>query len=517
MARRINFNGETFTFLFRRIFFKATGIKKDMTNQDIKDYIEGKGEGAFFGNKSPASEDDECYPKPGEKNGFYIDDIGTPPLKANLKTWILENKEVKNILKRQFDKVRNQKLSSKTTPPNEMHTKYQFQGRRLHELYKVLFDKDKSLTKGSSNFYGEVFLKYVGFDSEFDLENELNSNLQRTPNGETNSLEATKETTKIEYCGYFYSFIKHDISNFYLEIDYSKSPILQIRQIGFHDHDLNPYNGTGELKDDGKIFVSLSQEKTHRKFEIIVDSGMNPAREKAMLCSILTISTYNKVVSIEGIIVKSEVLESDDRIELNIKRYLFLHRYCFRLQGPKLNLYNLHVRQINIHDLKEMVGTFRVWRFDNNFNIVQSKMVINEFYRGFCYTNQYDGEESNYNIQYCVLSVTNHSRENRSLCITTYPTGITEVISQIVLKVLEPKEVLTAGVMTLTNQYVGFPSSRAIAILKEKEVSNIELKTIENDKIEQEIEGDSKLTDLHKILMHIQTSMCMLQPVPKSS
>lgn len=482
-----------------------------MTNQQIKDYIKGRGKGKFFGNITNQVEgEDGCYPTPAQdKNGIFLDDLHAEPLKENLKTKMLEDPGVKKILGVLFRQARlNAKKS--TNRSSHPYTKYKFQGKRLYSLYKELFDKDESEGSASSALYGKVFLKYAGFDSENDLERALQEQIQRPY--ETAEINPDDDDL-VRYMGFYYSFRDHDISSFEVEIDYSSPPVFRVSQVGFHDGiSQRPYEGEGEFDDNGKIIISLEQKTSGRKFEMIIDCGGNPLQEKAMLCSILTVSTYGRVINVEGLIVQFDILQSKEALNiiLNIKRYLFLHRYCFRLKEPPLNLNRLNARGVDVQVIKQMVGTFRVWRYDQKFNIIQSRMEINEYYKTMCYTNQYGEEQRRYNTQYCVLSVTNHLQGNRSLCITTHPEGSTEIISHIVLKVLNPTENITGGVLTLTNQIEGYASSRAIALLREED-ADFELRTIEKEEVKKMAGENGKLAALYELLEEIQRSMSSIR------
>jgi len=497
MPERIKFSSQTFTFLFKKIFIKATGTNKNISNDAIKAYIKEFGIGKFFGDKTPYENDDGCYPEPREKKpGIYVLDIDAPPLKTNLKTWMLEDPAVKELLKKRYFETERIKYL--------FYTKYGYQGRRLRDLYNKLFDKDTSIKLGSSKDYSEVFLTYAGYDSVEELKKQITPQAPLSP-GER------REKKSVRYQGFFYHFHKHEVQSFELSIDYASTPLLPVEQRKFHNGiDGAPLYGNGELNTDGKIYASLVQKNTQRRIELIIESGNHPQGEEAMLCSIQTISNYNRVVVMEAVIVKTEVIKENPSLVTEIKRYLFLHRYCFRLQEPPLNLKNLAARKVFVKAIDQMVGAFRVWSFDEEFNIIQSRMVINEYYRALHFTRQYEGDQVHFNKQYCILKVTNHLHGNSSLCITTHPDGSTEIIAQIVLKVLDRKHKekakITGGVMSLTNHKEGFPAGRAIVLMKEAD-PNFELKTIASGQVEDLINNNRDLVMLYSTLKDIQKSM----------
>ncbi len=494
MSERIKFNRETFAFLFRKIFYKATRTKKQLTDQEIISHIRSIGKTKFFANKSSGMDEDGCYlPPPESKPGVFDLDLEQPPLRNNLKTWILEDKGVQQIL---FARYHSKKLIKR-----RFYTKYGYQGRRLHDLYTILFEKDDKQSQSSDRDYADIFLKYAGYNSIEELEGEL---------AEKASNHLTPEEEIIHYKGYFFNYSKHCISEFDMNIDYVGYPHFAIEQNHFHNlPNQPPFKGIGKLSNDGKIFASLHQKGNSKEFKIIIDSGGNPKAEPAMICSIQTISTYYRVISVEAIILKKELIATHPEYVRDINRYLFLHRYCFRLKKPPLNLISLKARRINVKAIDQMIGVFRVWRFDEDFNLIQSKIVIDDNYMAMCFTKQYEGEQENYNTQYCTLKVTDH-QGNSSLCITTHPRKSIEIISQMVIKVFDknseypPK--ITGGVITLTNHQQNFASGRAIVMMKEDSLS-FELETIEKDKIGAYIENDRDLVMLFTTLVDIQKSM----------
>ncbi len=493
---RVSFDGQTFTYLFKRIFKKAENIEGELSEEEIRQYIEKKGLGNYFGNISPITGEDESYPIPLEKNGIFEDDIDTPPLLDNLKTKILEDEAVKAYLKEKFAQRRKD-------PANKVYTKHKFHGKRLYDLYSELFGQGPDKEKGSSSLYGQVFLIYGGFHSQDELEEAHKEELDKIK-------LVRRPSNKINYKGYFYSFPHFDVKEYDLDIEFCNRPQLTVTLTKFDNHyTIETYTGLGIFQNgERKIYLNLVEQNTGSKLRMTLVTGSAPESQPTFISCIQAVSPFGQVIDMESVLVKKQYAEANNSLVTDVKKFLILHRNAFRLQSPPLNLRRLTVRNVDVRELDELIGTFRVWRFDENFDIVQSKLVINEYYRTVCLTDHYNGRQhlEAYKKQYCSLSITKHLLGNSTLCITSYPIGSTEIVSTIVVKIPEREELITGGVLTLTNYQEGFPSGKALAMMKE-ENDGFPLKTIKKSEIEKIKNTDRNLAMLGDTLFQIRDSM----------
>ncbi len=496
MQENVSFNGENFTFLFLKIVAKAYPEYAGATVEEVRSLIKSKRIVHFFGDHLPSKKKDGSYPLPSkDEKGNFSPDYEAEPLLKNLKTLILEDREVKGLLVKNLEWARDQK--------NFPATKYEFPGRRLKELYTGLFGESRLIHKGCKRFYAELFLKYAGYNSVQEIEMDM---VKKERSAAPTLPEAQ---TIVIYQGFYYHFPSHNVETFELEIDYFSGEEFVIKQRNFHRSiGEETYSGKGYLTIDGKIFASLKQPKTERRFEMVISSGRSPHSEEAMLSSITTITSHNQIISVEALLIQEPLLIEDPSLEENIRRYLFLHRYGFRLKESRLNFKSLKANAIDVQTLYPMIGVFRVWRFDNEFNIIQSKLVIDRHYKTMCYTDQYPPNKNHYNTQFCILRVTTPLNRAPRLFITTHPEGRTEIISQLVINVLKEDDKITGGVLLYFNPKEGMAYGRALAMLKEEYTDDeIELKTIPAEEIKATSQGNRDLVLLYEMLEDIQLKM----------
>ncbi len=153
---------------------------------------------------------------------------------------------------------------------------------------------------------------------------------------------------------------------------------------------------------NSKLHVVLNQETPDSKekaediadkLKMVFDSGANPKRLDILRGSILGISAAvpgNPILSIETVIIK-ESIELNSTQQLNIERYLYLHRCNFWIRLVEMHIDNILVcKTTNVDRIHHLTGVYRVWRFDEDYNIVQSQIIIKDNYETVCYTNLYN-------------------------------------------------------------------------------------------------------------------------------
>lgn len=306
--------------------------------------------------------------------------------------------------------------------------------------------------------------------------------------------------SRVTYFGYYYSYTKHDINTYKLKILYDKAPQdnskeratdkeFTVIEHGFHDDLENPplYIGYA-YRLEAKLHLVLDKEgkevdKLKRdKLKITLDSGNNPIEHSAMRGSIMAISAVagqHHIMNLESFLIKQSFLNNQsDEVKkeylLSIKRYLFLHHYNFRINPEKINIKALEVKDVLVDKFSDsekfsnIIGFWRIWRFDEDYNIITSILHIRDDYRTYYHTNHY--KLPLYNKQVCVLEIAN---DGRTLCFTASPDQGSDIISYIMLKTPEYSQTITGGAMTFIGKTGGYPLKRAIVVVKENFWENL--------------------------------------------
>ena len=182
-----------------------------------------------------------------------------------------------------------------------------------------------------------------------------------------------------------------------------------------------------------------------------------------------------------------------------------------------MNLDYVEAKNVSVDILSHMVGYYRVWRFDENYDIVQSMLHIGEEYQIYCYSNQY--ENKNYNKQVCLININKDDVPfpNKTICMTTHPKAGTGLIAHLMIKLLPVvirkvrtlQENITGGVVCFAGREEnGFPFKSAIVLLKEEDPASINnetfWKTIEKNQIKGEIGENAGLQILYEKLKELE-------------
>lgn len=389
----------------------------------------------------------------------------------------------------------------------EEHQKTALSPRYLYNKRKNDYEKGKNEIVLQSP-YDKIFFLYLGFES-------------------AQAYSKSQIGNVVDYSGYYYSYKHHEIHKFTLQIDYDRKPNFEkveiqeytVEERGFHDNDRDPIYRGYAYRLDGKMHIVLWNEGKSDKMKMILDSGDNPSGNPAMRGAILAISSLqgHSPMNLETLIVKKEynLTEAD---ELGIRRYMFLHRYNFRIKAEILNLKAMKAKGADVHLIDNFVGCWQTIRFDENYqNLVVSILHVRDDYRIFCYTNQYQLE--NYNRQVCIpdIAIIDYFA-SRTLCLASYPNQGARIISNIMLKIPVGEKKLVGGGMLFVGKDGMYPINRSIALLKDDRLRTIfeekpqineeklaqELKVIPIDKIKTEIKGNTAFEQLYNLLIKLE-------------
>jgi len=492
MPRRFNFTEAQFRHLFAKILVRY------QSSPDLKPVQENVSRFFGFNTYDP-------YPKK-EKDGSLSQE---PYTEKTLKTMMLRDAPVEQYL------TANHYARGKEAGIKAVRSDNDFNGKNLYNKYKTIYEDGRD-SCAIEEPYASAYLLYAGYKNfeAFLKEFELDSMKKNAP----------KKSTKIAYKGFVYSYRFHKIHEYALEIEYAEDGgIIGVSEQGFHDNLSQPlYKGHAYML-NSKMHLILDkkegdQEELKDRMKIILDSGEKPTVNPVMRGLILAISSYQGEypLSTETVVVSKDYDLSPER-ELKIRRYLFLHRYNIRIKTKAMNLDALEAKKVNVDILSHMVGHFRTWRFDENFDIVQSMLHIREDYETYCYSNQYS--DKNYNEQVCLININKDDVPfpNKTICISTHPNIGVGVIAYAMIKplpVVVRKEKLiadriTGGVISFVGREEnGFPFSSSIVLLKEEDPARIndpkQWKTIEKHRITDEIAGREDLQELYKKLKDLE-------------
>lgn len=393
---------------------------------------------------------------------------GYNPKKGTARTFMYGNEKIKKYLREKYgQKGSNEKDWSTYINPKYLYTKK-----------TANYDKDDlPITIGDP--YNVIVPLYIGGFEDLDT-----------------FIKAKGEKVEwIEYTGFYYSFLRHEIRKYFVGIKYDiqksddqySREKYEVWEQGFHDDNTNPkYNGYA-YKLGGKLHLVLDRTRGSKskilidKLKMIFDSGGNPETHDVMKGSILAVSAAqigNPLLNTETVLIKNEYINkhsSDKKVALtllNVERYLHLHRCHFWIRPQKINLERMVIkRDISVDQLSHLIGIYRVWRFDEDYNIVQSKLIIKENYESYCHNRVYG--KSIFDKQVCLLRINNHSElASKTICISTHPNIGTGIISYIILKFIEEfkwkklhnDNKLLGGTISFVKHGDDYPNLRAIAM-----------------------------------------------------
>lgn len=467
MARRHKLSAAEFTQLFEKILDKHLG-RVDLSQVE-------KNASAFFGFR--------------EHDPFPVDDAvsSSVPNSGSLKKAMVEDPKIfdylTGIFKRDIPK-------SKWTAG--LDARHFFNGQNLYNKYKEVY-KERAKVCTLQDPYASVYVMYAGYDSL--------AAFQKASSGTERALRPSRMT---DYRAFFYSYMKHDIREFRLQIDWSKEPF-GVRQKGFHDFNQEPeYVGSATLVQD-KMHALVKDEASGDQMKLVISSGFEPETREAMLCTVQAVSSYKdrNPICCEAMLVREDYPLTQAE-ELRIKRFLFLHRYNFKIKGDEVSLDLLEAKRRDVDMIDYIAGHYyRTWRFDENYNLVQAVMHINDYYRATCYTTHFHRDILN--EQVCLIEVNvSDALRSQTLCISTHPKKGAMIISYMMLNLPERdhSDVL-GGFICLTGQ--GHPAVRSVAMMKDERLDadfdRSILKSFPFEQAEQEVNRDTRLRPLFEKLL----------------
>lgn len=468
MARRHKLSATEFTQLFEKILEKHLG-RVDLSQVD-------KNASAYFGFR--------------EHDPFPVDEAvvaSNANTSSSLKKAMVEDPKIFAYLTEIF---------KRDIPKNKwkegLDARHFFNGQNLYNKYKEIY-KEHSEECTLQDPYASVYAMYAGYDNLTSFQNSI-SNIAKT--------SSPPRTT--EYRAFFYSYIKHDIREFRLQIDWSKQPF-EIRQRGFHDFNLEPeYVGFGILVQD-KIHAMVKDEVSGDRMNLIISSGFEPEEQQAMLCTVQAVSSHKgrSPMCCEAMLVLDNLPLSVTE-ETRIKRFLFLHRYNFKVKGEELALDFLEAKRRDVDMIDYLSGFhYRVWHFDEDYNIVQSVMTINAYYKATFYTALYHRDILNEQVCLIEINVSDALR-SQTLCISTHPKKGAMIVSYMMLNLpSHEKSNVLGGIICLTGQ--GYPAVRSIAMVKDSRIKNgfdkELLRSFSFEQAEKEANNDPLLRPLFERLL----------------
>ena len=467
MARRHKLSAAEFTQLFEKILDKHLG-RVDLSQVE-------KNASAFFGFR--------------EHDPFPVDDADSSSSNnsVSLKKAMVEEPKIfdylTGIFKRDIPK-------NKWTPG--LNARHFFNGQNLYNKYKEVF-KERVKECTLQEPYASVYAMYAGYDSLAAFQ-KVSLQTERT----------VQPSRMTDYRAFFYSYMKHDIREFRLQIDWSKEPF-EVRQKGFHDFNQEPeYVGSATLVQD-KMHALVKDEVSGDQMKLVISSGFEPEEREAMLCAVQAVSSYKdrNPMSCETMLVRADH-PLTPAVVLRIKRFLFLHRYNFKIKGDEVTLDLLEAKRRDVDMIDYVAGYYyRTWRFDENYNLVQAVMHINDYYRVTCYTSHYHRDILN--EQVCMIEVNvSDALRSQTLCISNHPKKGAMIISYMMLNLPERgNSDVFSGIICLTGQ--GHPAVRSIAMMKDEQLdADFDrgiLKSFPFEQAEHEVNKDLRLRPLFEKLL----------------
>jgi hypothetical protein len=327
-------------------------------------------------------------------------------------------------------------------------------------LYDKRLSLDKKKKEGSLDEYvvinapyDKLFFLYLGY-------------------GGIEEYKEAKTRQFIDYTGYYYSYRKHQICTYSLKVNFSRKPAFQhvpqqefiVEEQGFHDHKHNPvYSGYGYIL-EGKLQLMMWVKEGSDRLRILLDSGDDPENQDAMRGIILSVSSYQgkPLTATETVVIRDD--SSTENLDtLRIKRYLFLHRYNFRIDSRPLNLHQMLAMGYPADFLRNFVGAWRVLRFEKGKPIF-SILYVEEDYHITCYNTNYD--LGNLNEQVCLPSISTEAQyQNRNtILLDCYPKEGAKKLSSLMLNIPNSNARVTGGVINVVGGNNLYPFTSAIAM-----------------------------------------------------
>ena len=289
----------------------------------------------------------------------------------------------------------------------------------VNYLYKKYRKAEKESEITIKDAYLEIYLKYIDQKKIPDIEI-----------GEISSPDTSPLLT--HYHAFFYSYRNHEIKEFDLKYDIKKG---NSKLYGLHDDKDLVFNGKLQ-RYNGHIHFSFIAENRQNFFTVtgyVVEKDIQNRDVIRAMAS--TVSTNGFLMYFEVVLIKKEHLSPQRK--LNISRYLMLKRPTYRVQNQEIDhTSQLSVQKKRIDEITHMIGTYRVWYFGSSNSIYQSKLVIDDTYRGFHYSGFHLEEEKDYNL--ALLKITRVGSIHK-LVITTHPAINIGTIAQSMIEIPKNK------------------------------------------------------------------------------
>ncbi len=331
-------------------------------------------------------------------------------------------------------------------------------------------------------FYETIYLYYLNFNNwqEFRDSFELETNWK-------------------QFQCFYYSFKRHEVGTFIVQLGFGEQ-VRQARVRGFHDETDNYLEGTAK-HEYGRLDVKVSNNKNY-EITLIATTGTERLENlKYMHCAFLTVSSIGFPISHRGFLIKVDSDEIEENDLLKVKRYMMLKRKVLRV--PSKVIFKLDDLQINgnnaVDEISHMIGTYRIWRYNEKGDIVQSKLTIKDDYTTTLYSSLYRG---GLNTQTCVISIS--TQFNHELCLSAHPAGIgTQVISYAIIEIpYTDNYKFIHGVFCTVG--VGQEKSIGRNMILYMDETNFEPKIINKDEIEDMIQEHADLHLLQSKLAAIE-------------
>ncbi len=332
---------------------------------------------------------------------------------------------------------------------------------------KYLYNKIQEWKGGAEEikieaFYQTVFLAYLGHDSMEAFKG---------------SYDLTLEFTK--YKCFFYSFRYHKIREFSMEIDFQQGVV---KQKGIHQYDTNMEYKGSFVRHRSCIDIRLLNESNDSISMLgYVGDIQEPQRMKIISVAVLFKASEGFPMAVEALMyrIDEEDENSDfETKETSIQKFLNLKRNNFRISSEIMrNTEGLTAKRINIEFINNMIGTYRIWSFDNNQNIVQTKFIVNKDYTAYLYTSYNDTKE---NLQTCLLNISTVIKP--TLVVSAHPANGMGLLSYALIGIANANDSLIEGVFCT----VGIRgerhrrTARPIILLREQDVFEPEVILHEN-------------------------------------
>lgn len=259
-------------------------------------------------------------------------------------------------------------------------------------LYIKKLDLENQKNKSSvelGSIYLKLYLEFIGKRSKEELFSEVPEN---------------KEISG--FTGWFYSVRLREIKEFKVKIS-KENDLYEVTQSGIHERwKEQPFGGKLVFESQS---VTLQGELTHQsgpKIFMILKLTNPKVLENAIIPGIgLTIATHNFPFTFQFVLIKDELSDAENKKYLT--QYLNLRRNNFRISpGTYDQIINLKIQEQKADIFKYMIGTYRIWHFDQYDKIIQTKLSIDSSYKAV-YWDSPDEEALPYN---CQLSVTTYGK-----------------------------------------------------------------------------------------------------------